>query len=370
VVTPLLRAEALRRRYGEREVLAVDELELRAGELLAIVGPNGAGKSTLFRILLLVERPDAGRVLVDGAAASIGDDGARRRIVGVFQRPILFSGSVRDNIAFTLRARGVRGSDMEPRVARALAWLELERLADAPVHTLSGGEAQRVALARALVAEPDVLLLDEPTANLDVTLRRRFRHDLERVARSHARGTILITHDAGEAFGLADRIVVLHDGRVAQSGTPEEIVLHPATPFVAELTGAELVLHGVVQRIEDGIAHVQTTGGMLWATSPGELRAGDTAVVAYRPEDVVLTPSRSGAESSAVNRLDVSVDALVPAGGLVRVRLRLRDGTVLAALITRHSADALALQPGATACAHIKAAALHAWRRGSNPTES
>ena len=366
--TPLLSAENLRRRHGAREVLHVDSLELHAGEVLAVVGPNGAGKSTLFRTLLLVERADAGVIRLDGAVVGANDATLRRRVVGVFQRPVLFSGSVRDNVAFALRARGVRGDGAQARVTRALAWLGLEAVAGASVHTLSGGEAQRVALARALVVEPDVLLLDEPTAHLDVLVRRRFRHDLENVARTHARGTILITHDAAEAFGLADRVAVMHDGRIAQLGTPEEILLRPATPFVAELTGAELVLHGTVTALEDGLAAIEAPGAVVWATSHGGLRAGDTAVVAYRPEDVVLSVG-DVVTSSAINRLAVTVEAMVPAGGLVRVRLRMGSGAVLAALITRRSAETLELAAGVAATAHIKATALHAWGRNTHPVE-
>src|SRR5690606_397599 len=141
---------------------------------------------------------------------------------------------------------GMNARERAARAADALGWLDLERFADASVHQLSGGEAQRVALARALVLEPAVLLLDEPTSNLDVAVRRRFRRDFERTARARAGAVVLITHDATEAFGLADRVAVLQDGRILQEGTPDEIVLRPASPFAAELTGAELLLHGVV----------------------------------------------------------------------------------------------------------------------------
>jgi ABC-type Fe3+/spermidine/putrescine transport system ATPase subunit len=375
---PLLHAQGIVRRYGGRTVLDIDDLSVEAGEVLAIVGPNGAGKSTLFRTLLLLERPDAGLVRVNGTVMRRHDPRARGQLAGVFQRPALFTGTVRQNIGFGLRARGVRGAAQRDRTDAALSWLELESLAERPVHTLSGGEAQRVALARALVLEPQVVLLDEPTSSLDVTVRRRFRQDLERVARLRARGVVLITHDAVEAFALADRIAVMHDGRIAQIGAPDEIMLRPGTPFVAELTGAELLLHGTVQSVDEGLAAVRIgTDLVVWSavrrqdapgnsdttTDSGRFRPGAAVVVAYRPEDVILAAPGGGQETSAVNRFAVSVDTIVPAGALMRVRVRTDDGIVLHALLTRRSVELLELSPARRVAAHIKAAALHAWVR-------
>ncbi|MGH7505432.1 MAG: ABC transporter ATP-binding protein, partial [Longimicrobiales bacterium] len=234
---PLLRAEGLIRRYGGRTVVDVDALEVRPGEVVAVLGPNGAGKSTLFRLLLLLERPDAGRILLDGRPVAPGDAAAAKRIAGVFQRPYLFEGTVAANIGYGLQARGVPAAERRLRVDEALDWLEIGALRDEPVHTLSGGESQRVALARALVVQPDLLLLDEPTANLDVSVRRRFREDLERLARRRARSALLITHDPGDAFALADTVAVMQAGRIVQSCAPDRLVLEPATPFIAAFTG-------------------------------------------------------------------------------------------------------------------------------------
>ncbi|HSJ30250.1 MAG TPA: ABC transporter ATP-binding protein [Longimicrobiales bacterium] len=363
---PLLQASGLVRRYGDRKVVDVPGLSVEAGEVLAIVGPNGAGKSTLFRMLLLLERPDAGEIRLDGIAMRHRDARARGRLAAVFQRPVLFTGTVRQNVAFGLRAAGVPAAQQRERVEAALGWLDLSALAARPVDTLSGGEAQRVALARALVLEPDIVLLDEPTSSLDVSVRRRFRQDVERVARQRAGAVVLITHDATEAFGLADRIAVLHEGRVVQLATPEEIMLRPGSPFVAELTGAELLLHGTVESLDDGLAAVRVSEGVvLWAAvQPGQaLRAGAAAVVAYRPEDVTLTPGDTAQRTSAVNGVAAHVEAIVPAGALTRVRIATRDGIVLTALLTRRSVAGLGLAGGSAVTARIKATALHAWER-------
>ena len=361
-----LEADGLVRRYGGRTVVDVDHLELREGELLAIVGPNGAGKSTLFRLLLLLERPDAGTIRLDGVAMRPRDARARGRIAGVFQRPVLFGGTVEDNVAYGLRALGVGRDELRRRTATAISWLGLEPLARAAVHGLSGGEAQRVALARALVLRPAVLLLDEPTANLDVVARRRFRQDLERVAVSRVGSILLITHDAAEALALADRIVVMQDGRIVQAGTPDDIVLRPGSPFVAELTGAELLLHGTVSAHEDGLVQIALGPGVaVWAAAQEgmELEAGAHAVVSYRPEDVVIAVADAAQETSAVNRIPCTIDAIVPAGALMRVRLRASGDVLLTAVLTRRSVESLALAPGGSATAHMKATALHAWSR-------
>ena len=359
----MLRAEGLRRSYGQRTVVDVAALELRRGEVLAVLGPNGAGKSTLLRLLLLLERPDAGRIFLDGQEVRAGDVAARRRMAAVFQRPFLFTGTVRYNVGFGLAARGMRGPECERRAAAALTAVGLGSLADAAVATLSGGEAQRVALARALVLSPELLALDEPTANLDVTVRRRFREDLERLVRAKERSVLVVTHDPADAFSLADRIAVMEAGRIVQQATPSALVLAPATPFVAEFAGAELLLDGRATDVDPPLVRVEVAPtASLWATaSAGTMVApGQRVHVAYRPEDVTLVRAGAAGETSALNHLPLAVAALAPAGSLVRVRLQ---GSIeLVALVTRRSVEALGLEPGASVLAQLKASAVHVYR--------
>jgi molybdate transport system ATP-binding protein len=362
--TAILAAEGLVRSYGGRRVVDVERLHVGPGEVVAVLGPNGAGKSTLFRLLLLLERPDGGRVLLAGRAATPRDGWARRRMAGVLQRPHLFSGTVRDNVEFGLRASGVERSSWPARIDRTVAELGLGTMARTDVRALSGGEAQRVALARALVLEPDVLLLDEPAANLDVTVRRRFREELGHVMRERAGSVILITHDAADAFDLADRVAVMEAGRIVQVGTPEDLTADPATPFIAAFTGAELLLDGSVQEVGDGTVVVRAGEASLVARcGDGGISVGETVHVRYRPEDVTLAADPAagrGVETSARNRLLMTVRSTTPVGGLVRVRL---DGPVsLAAMVTRDSADRLGLHPGARVLAMLKTAALNVYR--------
>lgn len=368
---PLLEGEGIVRRFGRRVVLDIERVAVQRGEVLAIVGPNGAGKSTLFRTLLLLEAPDAGMVRLGGTPMRQGDPRARGRLAGVFQRPVLFSGTVHANVGFGLAALGVSRPERARRTADALAWMRLEALRNAPVHTLSGGEAQRVALARALVLQPDVLLLDEPTANLDIAIRREFLRDVEEVARGRAQAIILITHDPGEAFGLADRIAVLHDGRIVQTGTPDDLALRPATPFIAALTGAELLLHGAVETVDDGLVAIRVSRHiLLWGVphGSGTFSTGADAVVAYRPEDITISTAPVS-DTSAINHMAATVQAVVPAGPLMRIRLR-ADGILLTALVTRRSVDALRLAADSPVQLHLKAAALQAWRRDTQRADT
>lgn len=355
---PLLRAESLLRSYGGHQVVDVHALDVHRGEVLAILGPNGAGKSTLFRLLLLLERPDRGVVLLDGAPAGT-DPTARRRLAGVFQRPHLFAGTVTDNLRFALRAAGIPRVEWTDRIARAAAELGIDALGSADVSRLSGGEAQRVALARALVLEPDVLLLDEPTASLDATIRRRFREELGPVMRQRAGAVILITHDAADAFDLGDRVAVMEAGRIVQTGTPEDLTADPATPFVAAFTGAELLLDGSVEATGEATLEVRTGGARLLVRAPNPAPPPGTRVhVRYRPEDVTLAP-RDMPDVSARNHLLMRVRSTTPVGGLIRVRLE--GPLALAALVTRESAERLGLSAGMEVVALLKTTALHAY---------
>lgn len=349
MTTALLRASSLRRAYDGRTVLDIDALDVRRGEILAVLGANGSGKSTLFRVLMRLERPDAGEVSFTG-----------QRMSGVFQKPFLFSGTVRENIAFGLNRR----SDRAERAAAAADVFGLGGLMHTSVHTLSGGEAQRVALARAVATRPDVLFLDEPTANLDVLIKKSFRTDIERAARAHAGAVVLITHDPAEAFALADRIAVLDKGRIVQTGTPEELLENPRTHFVASFGGAELLLDGVVAAVADGLVHVDVGDAMVWAVVPADHEwtpvVGMGVHVSYRPEDVMISVPDSGFETSARNQYRLRIATLHGSAGLVRLRL---DGVMqLNALVTRTSAESLGLRAGMEVVAHMKATALRASR--------
>ena len=223
-------------------MLAIDQLDLRAGERLAVLGPNGAGKTTLLRLLAGLDAPTTGRVEVDGVPIAHADVETRRNIGYATQRSGLLSTSVMRNVELPLRWRG-----MDARVRRAVALAALERLgvaalADRKALSLSGGEAQRVSLARALAIEPRVLLLDEPAAGLDVEARRAFFDDLEVALSDRASTVVHVSHRAEEALRLGDRVAAFTDGTIRQLDKPAVIVQRPADGTVARLVGYENVL--------------------------------------------------------------------------------------------------------------------------------
>lgn len=355
-VQPLLRGEDLVRIYDGSRVVDVRSIEVYAGEVLAILGPNGAGKSTLMRLLAALESPDSGRLVYKGREVGRDDPELRRAAVAVLQRPYLWRGTVFQNVEYGLKVRRVPVSARRGRTRSVLETLDIAHLADAPVDSLSGGEAQRVALARALAVEPEILFLDEPTADLDVTVRRRLLEDLEWIVRHAAPAIVLITHDPGEAFALADRVAVVEDGRIIQTGTPAELFEAPATEFVASFTGAEFMLDGEVTEVGEGTLVVRLVSGQLLEIAGGG-EVGDRVRVAYRPEDVILAPPQAPA-TSARNRFDGVVARLHPQGGLVRLRVEI-DGLSLEVVITRHSLEDFRLEAGTRVSAQIKATALH-----------
>lgn len=228
--------------YGQRQVLSVDRLEVRRGEILALVGPSGAGKSTLLRCLNLLEMPDAGTVTFAGHVFGKSQTpplDVRRRITTVFQRPVLLKRSVAANVAYGLHLRGARRVDDEVRAA--LAEVGLEELAHQHARTLSGGEAQRVALARAIILQPTALLLDEPTANLDPYNIDLIEGIVRRLNRERHTTTVLVTHNIFQAKRLAHRIALLLEGRIVEVAETATFFENPSDARTAAFVRGEIV---------------------------------------------------------------------------------------------------------------------------------
>jgi tungstate transport system ATP-binding protein len=238
MTTPLYRLEAVRQRYGARTVLHVPQLAIGRGETVGVIGPSGAGKSTLLRLLQFLERPTEGHIWFGGervdAPAPIA---LARRITTVFQRPVMLDRSVRDNVRFGLRVRGISA---EALVDTLLERVGLADMGKAAARTLSGGEMQRVALARAMATQPDVLLLDEPAANLDpsnVAIVERL------IREEQARDTamVLVTHNTHEARRLAQRVLLLIDGEVVEEGPTDTLFGAPSDPRTRAFLAGELI---------------------------------------------------------------------------------------------------------------------------------
>ena len=231
----MIEARDVRATRGGAEILKGISLEADHGEILAIIGPTGSGKTTLIRILNLLDHPDGGKVFFDGVDATEDEKArfsARRRMAMVFQKPTIFNASVEKNVSYGLRVRGISGSAAEERARSALRDVGLSGYEKRRATSLSGGEAQRVALARALVIDPEILLLDEATANLDPRTAEKIE-DLIQKAAETGRTVVMATHDLDQARRLADRIGVLIGGELVGLGRPEEIFDNPPSEEVA-----------------------------------------------------------------------------------------------------------------------------------------
>ena len=242
-----IEAVNITKRFGQFAALNNVDLEIPSGELVALLGPSGSGKTTLLRIIAGLEFPDTGTVRFDGH--DISDRSAQERRVGfVFQHYALFRHmTVFENIAFGLRVR--------PREFRLI---QLENLADRYPSQLSGGQRQRVALARALAVEPSVLLLDEPFGALDAKVRMELRRWLRQLHDEIHITSVFVTHDQEEALEVADRVVVMNEGRIEQVGSPDDVYNHPASPFVYNFLGNVNLFHGRVEEDKTYIHEVET----------------------------------------------------------------------------------------------------------------
>ena len=248
------------KRFGQFAALEGVNLEINRGELVALLGPSGSGKTTLLRVIAGLEFPDSGTIRFNGK--DISDRTARERQVGfVFQHYALFRHmTVFENIAFGLkvRPRSSRPSreKIRAKVQELLRLIQLETLAQRYPSQLSGGQRQRVALARALAVEPSVLLLDEPFGALDAKVRLELRRWLRQLHDEIHITSVFVTHDQEEALEVADRVVVMNQGRIEQVGAPDEVYNHPASPFVYNFLGNVNLFHG---RVDDGKTYIQET---------------------------------------------------------------------------------------------------------------
>jgi molybdate transport system ATP-binding protein len=337
--------------------------EASAGETIAILGPNGSGKSTLVATIAGLLPPIRGHIELDGGVLDDARSGRhvppeRRPIGVVFQDLLLFPHlSSLDNVAFPLRARGAGRSEAHRRGLELLERLGVSHRAHARPSELSGGEAQRVALARALVAEPRLLLLDEPLSALDVGARTRIRDLLRDELRRFSGVRILVTHDPVEAATLADRLVLLEEGRITDIGTAEEIRTRPRTRYAADLVGVN-AFRGRLERLGDGSGAIATDDGPIVVPWPEWFDGGEVIGV-LRPADVTLSIDRP--TGSARNVLRGAVRSIAVEGE--RARVRLSTSPELVAEITPGSAERLGLREGMEAWASFKAVEVEVHQR-------
>ena len=320
-----LELDGVGRSFGGRAALQDLNLTIEAGEFIALLGPSGCGKSTALNCLAGLLPLTHGEIRIDGERIDVLPS-EKRDFGMVFQNYALFPHmSVEKNVAFGLQMRGIARDEVKRRVAEGLALVRLTEHAKKLPGQLSGGQQQRVAIARAIVLEPRLVLMDEPLSNLDAKLRLEMRTEIRRLHQSLGLTTVYVTHDQEEALSLADRLVVLRDGRVQQIGTPEQLHDHPANWHVADFMGYRNLIDMKVESVDGRMARVSGAGLTLTGSLVQDAREGDTVRVAIRPTDLTLA-------AEGVNSFSATVDSVEYHGREFSVGVRTSDGTSLFAI--------------------------------------
>ena len=354
----MISIRGLRVAYGANEVLKGIDLDIEPGSFVALLGASGCGKTTLLRTLSGFNAASAGRIAVRGRDI-LAEPPERRGMAMVFQSYALWSHmNVGQNIGYGLRLRKVPAAQIRTRVLALLDMLGLAGYEDRPVTALSGGQRQRVALGRALAVEPEILLLDEPLSNLDARIRLQMRHEIRAIQRRLGLTAILVTHDREEAMVMADTVVVLDQGRIAQIGSPEDVFQRPASPYVASFMGAENIIDCEAARQGDGVA-LRVPSAPEASVHGAHMAAADAffagpVQVHFRSERASLR--LHSPEADGALQLPGRVSQVSYLGGGYRCEVATPSG----AFFIDHPS---AVPHGADVTVHVPAAALHVYPR-------
>jgi tungstate transport system ATP-binding protein len=354
----MIRFDHVSKKYGEKEVLCDLSFEVKEGEIFSLMGPSGTGKTTILRIIAMLEDPSAGMVTVMGRDTRTSEThrvALRRQMGVVFQKPAALRGSVAENVALGLKFRKFPEPDIPRRVSEVLDLVGLSGYEERRTHTLSGGELQRVAIARALAPRPRLLLLDEPTANLDPVATEKIEDLILSLNEESGITIVLSTHDMAQGQRLATRIAVILDRKICQIGNPFQIFYQPSTREVARMVGIDNILAGEIVANEGGLASVNVSGLTLHA--PCFLNPGTRVTLFVRPEDLFIGKGAMASHSSPRNVLPATILRLTPQGPNTRVTVD--AGVRLTAVITRQSCQELGLIPGMPISVSFKANAVH-----------
>ncbi|MDD1703585.1 MAG: ABC transporter ATP-binding protein [Methanoregula sp.] len=355
----MIRIERLTKKFNGAEILKEIDLEIRDGEIFTFIGPSGSGKTTILRLIDLLDLPTTGRIFFDGQDCVVSASRQlpiRRRMGMVFQKPSVLNATVAENVAFGLKFRGIAQQEIHKKVFEALGMVGLPDFADRRAPTLSGGEMQRVAIARAMVTEPEVLILDEPTANLDPVSSDLIEDLIIHINKKFRTTIVMSTHDMIQGQRLADRMGVIMNGQLVQIGSPGEIFYQPAGGEIARFVGSDVILGGLVTENREGHALIRVGDTSLEALTP--VKAGQRVMLFIRPEDVSLTRADAyPGKSSVRNQFTGRITKIIPSGPFVRASVDC--GFLLNALITRRSCTELGLTVGTTVVTGVKATAIH-----------
>lgn len=281
----IVQLQGVSKLYDETVALAGIDLKIKKNEFVTLLGPSGCGKTTTLRLIGGFEQPTAGTIMFEGKDIS-NVPPYKRRVNTVFQRYALFSHlDVYENIAFGLRIKKFSEQAVKEKVSKMLELVNLKGYEKRDVNSLSGGQQQRVAIARALVNEPEVLLLDEPLAALDLKLRREMQHELKNMQKKLGITFVFVTHDQEEALSMSDTVVVMKDGEIQQIGTPVDIYNEPINAFVADFIGESNIVDGIMRR-----NYLVDFGGSSYECVDFGFGPDEHVDVVIRPEDLVLIP--------------------------------------------------------------------------------
>ncbi len=339
----LVDMRSLGKRFGNFVALNDINLDIRKGEILTLLGPSGCGKSTLMRIIAGFEQPTSGSLTLHGQDM-VPIPPERRPVNMVFQRYALFPHlDVFDNVAFGLRLKRLPEAQVRERVRRMIDLVQLNQFADRWITEISGGQAQRVALARALVNEPEVLLLDEPLAALDLKIRHVMLTELKRIQQTTGTTFVYVTHDQDEAMILSNRVALMDHGRLVQLGSPDDLYFRPNSMFSARFLGETNVIPGTVEVVAGGRIHVASAAGLAIGPERDAIAVGSNVDLVLRPEAIQV--ARTGA--AGPNTAEATVTAVRPIGGRLVVLAKLPDGAEIKAQQARLGPEAV-VTPGET----------------------
>lgn len=335
---PLVTLENVEKRFDDFVAVEGANLTIGEGEFVAIMGPSGCGKTTTLRMLAGLDAPTKGEIRIAGKV--MNDVSAHERDTPmVWQSLALFPFlNARENVEFGLKMRGVEPSERRKRAMNWLERMEIAEFAERNVETLSGGQRQRVALARALVTEPQLLLLDEPLSALDAHLVIRMQSVLTKLQRELGITFVYVTHSQSEAFAMADRVVIMSKGEIAQVGTPREVYRAPKTRFVAEFVGRNNILPGKVSAVANGSVTVETALGAFSVS--GDAPVGTAASIVVSADMMQV----GGGE----NQLQATVISEEFVGSIVTAFLEAEDGTELKVQLQERALADLGLETGKT----------------------
>jgi len=356
----MIRAEGLTRSAGGRPLLEGVDLEIGKGEIYTVIGPSGSGKSTLLRLLDLLDAPTSGTITIDGERTDGSRDDRlriRRRMAMVFQKPSVLNTTIEENVAAGLKFRKTPRGQIESEVRSVLDLVGLSHLTGRRAVSLSGGEMQRLAVARAIVTKPDILFLDEPTANLDPANAEMIEDLILHINKTFKTTMVLSTHDMIQGQRLAHRIGVIMGGRLVQTGDLNAIFYHPVNGAVASFVGITPIRGGIIESGDDDLVTIAVGPVKFQAISNKPPKS--KVCLCIRPEDITLNLCGTGAQqSSARNCLPGTVSRMTPHGPFTRVMVDC-SGVFLNALLTRKSCEEMKLENGTKIVACIKATSVH-----------